>query len=104
MLHPCTFGPFARWGAAALDAAIAAGAHYIDSTGETLFHPPCLRAGRDTGGEGRLWPAHGLRLQLGTGNLAGALALRDAGETASGVRIGCFERGIVVISEASRCT
>ena len=32
-----TVGPFARWGAAALDAAIAAGAHYIDSTGEPSF-------------------------------------------------------------------
>lgn len=32
-----TVGPFARWGGAALDAAIGAGAHYIDSTGESAF-------------------------------------------------------------------
>src|ERR1700710_254656 len=32
-----TVGPFARWGGAALDAAIGAGAHYIDSTGEPAF-------------------------------------------------------------------
>src|SRR3954449_6040763 len=32
-----TVGPFARWGRPAVDAAIAAGAHYIDSTGETHF-------------------------------------------------------------------
>lgn len=32
-----TVGPFARWGDAALDAAIDAGAHYIDSTGEPPF-------------------------------------------------------------------
>src|SRR3954463_16650149 len=30
-------GPFARWGAPAVEAAIDAGAHYLDSTGETSF-------------------------------------------------------------------
>src|SRR3954451_10960326 len=32
-----TVGPFTRWGAPAVEAAIAAGAHYLDSTGETPF-------------------------------------------------------------------
>ena len=40
-----TVGPFVRWGGAALDAAIGAGAHYIDSTGEPQLHPSRLRAG-----------------------------------------------------------
>ena len=35
-----TVGPFVRWGRAALHAALDAGAHYIDSTGE----PPFIRA------------------------------------------------------------
>ena len=38
-----TVGPFARWGDAALDAAIDAGAHYIDSTGEP---PSCAGSSR----------------------------------------------------------
>ena len=41
-----TVGPFARWGDAALDAAIDAGAHYIDSTGE----PPFVRKVFEDGG------------------------------------------------------
>jgi short subunit dehydrogenase-like uncharacterized protein len=32
-----TVGPFTRWGRAALEAAVAAGAHYVDSTGEGGF-------------------------------------------------------------------
>src|SRR6478672_5522455 len=35
-----TVGPFARWGAPAVEAAIDARAHYLDSTGE----PPFIRA------------------------------------------------------------
>src|SRR4051794_13176269 len=34
-----TVGPFTRWGEAAVTAAIEAGAHYLDSTGE----PPFIR-------------------------------------------------------------
>ena len=41
-----TVGPFARWGDAALDAAIDAGAHYVDSTGE----PPFVRKVFEQGG------------------------------------------------------
>ena len=32
-----TVGPFARWGEPAVQAAIGAGAHYLDSTGEAPF-------------------------------------------------------------------
>src|SRR3954464_14899225 len=32
-----TVGPFARWGEPAMRAALDAGAHYLDSTGETSF-------------------------------------------------------------------
>src|ERR671935_2457585 len=32
-----TVGPFTRWGEPAVEAAIAAGAHYLDSTGESAF-------------------------------------------------------------------
>ncbi|MEA2395481.1 MAG: hypothetical protein QOJ82_3372, partial [Solirubrobacteraceae bacterium] len=32
-----TVGPFSRWGQPAVQAAVAAGAHYLDSTGEAVF-------------------------------------------------------------------
>jgi len=47
-----TVGPFARWGRAALDAAIGAGAHYVDSTGEGSF----IRALIEQAGRGRRRP------------------------------------------------
>ncbi|MDX6587208.1 MAG: hypothetical protein QOI31_1681 [Solirubrobacterales bacterium] len=89
-----TVGPFARWGDAALDAAIDAGAHYIDSTGE----PPFVR---------RVFAQAGPRAEKsGTvamtamgydwvpGNLTGALVLAEAeAEGAAGVRIGYFATG-----------
>jgi len=88
-----TVGPFARWGDTALDAAIGAGAHYVDSTGEPSFirrvfeqfGPPAEQA--DCG----LLTAMGY--DWAPGNLAGALALRDAGDAATAVRIGYFFRG-----------
>ena len=44
-----TVGPFVRLGAPAVEAAIAAGAHYLDSTGEGAVHPRGLRAPRPGG-------------------------------------------------------
>lgn len=88
-----TVGPFARWGDAALDAALGAGAHYVDSTGE----PPFVRRVFEQAG-GRAEQAGVVALTaMGydwvPGNLAGALALREAGERAVGVRIGYFATG-----------
>jgi len=88
-----TVGPFTRWGAAAVEAAVDAGAHYLDSTGETPFirrvfeqHGPRARAA-----------GVGLLTAFGydwvPGNLAGALALRDAGDRASRVQVGYFMTG-----------
>jgi short subunit dehydrogenase-like uncharacterized protein len=88
-----TVGPFARWGGAALDAAIGAGAHYIDSTGEPAF----IRRVFEREGARAKDAGIGLLTAFGydwvPGNLAGALALRDAGDAASAVRIGYFLRG-----------
>jgi short subunit dehydrogenase-like uncharacterized protein len=88
-----TVGPFARWGQPALDAAIGGGAHYIDSTGETSF----IRQVFERFGPGAEAAGVGLLTALGydwvPGNLAGALALRDAGETATRVEIGYFTTG-----------
>jgi short subunit dehydrogenase-like uncharacterized protein len=86
-------GPFARWGGTALDAAIGAGAHYIDSTGEPSF----IRRVFEQGGPRAEKAGCGLLTAMGydwvPGNLAGALALRDAGNAATGVRIGYYFRG-----------
>jgi short subunit dehydrogenase-like uncharacterized protein len=90
-----TVGPFARWGGAAIGAAIGAGAHYIDSTGEPAF----IRRVFEREGARAEAAGSGLLTAFGydwvPGNLAGALALRDAGDAASAVRIGYFQRGEV---------
>ncbi|MEA2186708.1 MAG: hypothetical protein QOK16_1719 [Solirubrobacteraceae bacterium] len=88
-----TVGPFSRWGEPALRAAIAAGAHYIDSTGE----PPFIRTVFERHGLHAQTAGSGLLTAFGydyvPGNLAGALALREAGERAVNVDIGYFVSG-----------
>jgi len=88
-----TVGPFVRWGLAAVDAALDAGAHYLDSTGEGRF----IREIFETHGPRAERAGCGLLTALGydwvPGNLAGALALRDAGERATRVEIGYFTTG-----------
>ena len=80
-----TVGPFAQYGAAALEAAIAKGATYIDCTGEPTF----LREVFDEWGPRAeaagvaLLPAFGY--DYVPGNLAGALALDHARDTTSRV-------------------
>src|SRR5919204_4682239 len=88
-----TVGPFARWGGPAVEAAIATGAHYLDSTGEGSF----IRDVFERYGGAAQAAGCGLVTAFGfdwvPGNLAGALALRDAGETATRVEIGYFSPG-----------
>lgn len=88
-----TVGPFARWGRPALDAAIGGGAHYVDSTGETGF----IREVFERFGPGAQSAGVGLLTAMGydwvPGNLAGALALRDASPDATRVDIGYFWSG-----------
>jgi short subunit dehydrogenase-like uncharacterized protein len=102
-----TVGPFARLGSPAVEAAIASRAHYLDSTGEgpfirTVFerHGPAARAA-----------GCGLLTAFGydwvPGNLAGELALREAGEAATRVDIGYFTTGSAgtgAISGGTRAT
>lgn len=88
-----TVGPFARWGHPAIDAAIGGGAHYVDSTGESAF----IREVFERHGAGAQAAGVGLLTAMGydwaPGNLAGALALRDAGPAATRVEIGYFTKG-----------
>jgi short subunit dehydrogenase-like uncharacterized protein len=89
-----TVGPFAKWGDAAVRAAIAApGSVYLDSTGEPVF---IRRVFEELGGPaGRagttLMPAMGFDFVPGA--LAGALALREAGAAAVRVDVGYFSLG-----------
>ena len=88
-----TVGPFVRFGDAAVEAAIAAGAQYLDSAGE----PPFVR---------RVFERHGpLAARAGTalvpsfafdyvpGNVAAALAIQELGEAARRVDVGYFMPG-----------
>jgi short subunit dehydrogenase-like uncharacterized protein len=88
-----TVGPFQKWGDAAVEAAIDAGAHYIDSTGE----PPFIRRVFEEWGPRAEAAGCGLLTAFGydyvPGNLAGALALADAGDAAEKVAIGYFVSG-----------
>jgi short subunit dehydrogenase-like uncharacterized protein len=85
-----TVGPFAKWGDAAVTAAIQQGAHYVDSTGEPAFErrvfehfgPQAERAGTV------LLTAFGY--DCVPGNVAAALALEDAGSKAVQVDVGYF--------------
>jgi short subunit dehydrogenase-like uncharacterized protein len=88
-----TVGPFARWGSAAVEAAIGAGANYLDSTGESPFIRQVFeRYGPDAEAAGcGLVTAFGY--DFVPGNLAGALALREAGDAATRVDIGYFTPG-----------
>jgi len=87
-----TVGPFMRFGQPALDAALSAGAHYLDSTGEGPFIRRVFeQAGPRAHAEGTV-----LLTAMGydyvPGNLAGAIALREAGAAAHRVEIGyCWE-------------
>jgi short subunit dehydrogenase-like uncharacterized protein len=88
-----TVGPFVRYGEPALRAAIDAGAHYLDSTGEgpfirrvfEEFGPQAERAGV------ALLTAMGF--DWVPGNLAGGLALAEAGEAATRLDVGYFFLG-----------
>lgn len=88
-----TVGPFTSWGDPAVQAAIDAGAPYIDSTGEPAFirrvferfGPPAAAAGAP------LLTAMGY--DWVPGNLAAALALTEAGDAATKVEIGYFLTG-----------
>jgi short subunit dehydrogenase-like uncharacterized protein len=88
-----TVGPFARWGGPAAEAATAAGAHYIDSTGEPAFirrvfeyyGPAAERAGC------AMLTAFGY--DWVPGNLAAGIALERAGEEAVRVDVGYFITG-----------
>jgi short subunit dehydrogenase-like uncharacterized protein len=91
-----TVGPYLRYGQSALDAAVEGkAAAYIDCTGE----PPFIRRVFEEAGPRAKRDGVALITASGydyvPGNLAGALALREAGDAATRVEIGYFTTGPV---------
>ncbi|WP_144722167.1 trans-acting enoyl reductase family protein [Cellulosimicrobium sp. TH-20] len=88
-----TVGPFGRHGGPAVEAAIDAGAVYLDSTGEPAF----IRRVFDELGPRARRTGAALLTAFGhdwvPGNLAGALALQDEGADAARLEIGYFPTG-----------
>jgi short subunit dehydrogenase-like uncharacterized protein len=99
-----TVGPFPHWGAPAIEAAIDTGAVYIDSSGDPAFIRRVFEDyGRRAEGTGAsLLTAFGF--DWVPGNLAGALALSEAGEAATRVRIGYFGQGAAGSSGGTRAS
>ncbi|MEV0401761.1 saccharopine dehydrogenase NADP-binding domain-containing protein [Actinoallomurus sp. NPDC050550] len=85
-----TVGPFLRYGQAALEAAVDAGAHYLDTAGESLFVREVFE-GYGVKASSALLPSFGY--DYVPGNLAGALALDRVGEDAVRVDVGYFVGG-----------
>jgi short subunit dehydrogenase-like uncharacterized protein len=88
-----TAGPFMKVGRAAVEAAVDAGAVYLDSSGE----PPFIRQVFEEYGPRAERTGAVLLTAFGydyvPGNLAGALALEAAGPAAARVRVGYFALG-----------
>lgn len=88
-----TVGPFLRFGRPAAEAAVAASAHYLDSTGE----PPFIRQIFEAFGPRAERAGCGMLTAFGydfvPGNLAGALAVEKAGAAATRVDTGYFFTG-----------
>lgn len=102
-----TVGPFLRLGRPALDAAIDAGAGYVDSTGEPPFVRYVFTEGhrRAVASGARLLTAFGY--DYVPGNLAGALVLDRAqreGHIPARVDVGYFIRGGFGISSGTRAS
>jgi short subunit dehydrogenase-like uncharacterized protein len=99
-----TVGPFVRFGAPAVEAAIANRATYLDSTGEPAF----IRRVFEDFGPRAASAGVGLVTAFGfdwvPGNLAGALALREAGEAAVRVDLGYYSTGGGGMSGGTRAT
>ena len=99
-----TVGPFVRYGHPAVEAAVAAGASYLDSTGEPGF----IREVFERYGPAAARTGAALLTAMGydwvPGNLAGALAAERGGEAAARVDTGYFLTGRAGRSGGTRAT
>lgn len=82
-----TVGPFARWGAPAAQAAVDAGAHYIDSTGEPAFIRRVFEEWGPRARSAQITMLTAFGYDYVPGNLAAALAVEQAGPQATAVDV-----------------
>ncbi|GEE02819.1 hypothetical protein nbrc107696_32650 [Gordonia spumicola] len=99
-------GPFERVGWVAAEAAVAAGAHYIDSTGEIGFVRELVRRHDATTREKGAVMLSAFGYDFVPGMLAGHLAAVEAGETATSIDVGYFATGSLRkgLSQGTRTT
>jgi short subunit dehydrogenase-like uncharacterized protein len=88
-----TVGPFVRYGEAALSAAVDVGAHYVDSTGEAPFVRTVFQEYGERARQAGVVALTAVGYDYVPGNLAGALAAREAGPDARRVDVGYFLTG-----------
>ena len=88
-----TVGPFVRWGAPAAAAATTAGAHYLDSTGEAPFIKEVFERYAPVAARAGCGMLTAFGYDYVPGNLAGGIALREAGDAAARVDTGYFITG-----------
>lgn len=88
-----TVGPFTQRGDPAVQAAAAAGAHYLDSTGEPAFIRRVFESYGPTAERSGSALVTAFGFDFIPGNLAGTLALERAGGAASAVRVAYVVRG-----------
>lgn len=99
-----TVGPFTLHGQAALEAALDAGAHYVDSAGEPDFIRDVYTNAARRAQAGGCALLTGCGYNFAAGNLAGALTARDAGESARRVDVAYFSMGEAELSSGTRAT
>ena len=88
-----TVGPFLRLGRGAVEAALSKRAHYVDTTGEGAFVLSIFERNDAAAREAEILMLPALGYDYVPGNLAGALALREAGAEASRIEIAYFFTG-----------
>ena len=88
-----TVGPFARWGGPAVEAALGARAHYIDSAGEAAFMRAMFNVYGPRARQAGVGLIPALACEFAPGNLAAGRALAEAGHRATSVTIGYFTVG-----------
>src|SRR4051794_427455 len=89
-----TVGPFARFGRPAVEAALAGRAHYVDSTGEAPFVREVFERDGPRAQHAQVGLLTAMGYDYAPGNVAGARALREAGDAATAVEIGYFAFGM----------
>src|SRR3954454_15536402 len=99
-----TVGPFVRWGDPAVQAAVDAGAHYLDSTGEGPFIRRVFDQYGPLAGQAGSTLMTAMGFDWVPGNLAGGLALAEAGEAATRLEVGYFIRGGADASGGTRAS